>query len=167
MWNVRGRGGILFAVSDPALLSVRLEDDGDGFSWRAADASLSLWDHQIGFQAHFEGAWEPLEPLEVDRELGRVAFPKCLRGRSLQAVGQIRPLSTLAEVDEWLLHATPARPQEGVFGEIEPADLMLARLTFAGGYWVGVCKPCAALDTRLHVEFEEGAPRYVRTTPLP
>lgn len=168
MWNVRGRGGILFAVSDPAPLSVRLEDDGDGFTWRAADVTRSLWEGSMGFQAHFEGAWSPLAPLSVDADAGRVVFPRCLRGQSLQATGNVRPISVLSELEDWALHATPGCPFEGMFGEVgEPAELMLARLPFADGFYVGLCKPGAGLNPGLHVTFMEGAPHHVRNTNPP
>jgi hypothetical protein len=104
----------LYRVGDPLAFTGALEDCGDGFDWRAADPSLRFWTNApLVFEAWQDGAWLPLEPLEVWRASGRVGFNRCYRGESLRVSGTCRPLSLAAEAGEWLgeLHSVIQRKE--------------------------------------------------------
>lgn len=113
MLRFSGPAGRLYWLGDPLPFTGALADCGDGFDWRAADPSLSLWtDDPLTFTALRDGVWEPLEPLEVWRPSGRVAFDRCFRGQHVRVSGVCWPLALACETGEWTaeVHTVVKRP---------------------------------------------------------
>ena len=113
MLRFSGPAGCLYRIGEPLPFKAALEDCGDGFDWRASDPSLRFWvDEEPHFRLWQDGAWSPLEPLEVWVASGRVGFERCYRGEHLRVIGVCRPLERLGETGAWEgeLHVVVKRP---------------------------------------------------------
>ena len=92
----------MYRVGEPLPFTGALEDCGDGFDWRMSDPSLRLWaEDPVVFSVGSGGVWGPVEPVEVWRQSGRVAFGRCFRGQHVCASGVCFPLALVCETGEW------------------------------------------------------------------
>ncbi len=103
MHRFAGDDAALYDIGEPFETVVPLEDTGDGFTWRAADAALSCWHDGIVFSVWETARWSPVEPEAVCLVGGVVEFARCLRGQRLAAFGLVYPASLLATSDAWRL----------------------------------------------------------------
>ncbi len=104
MRTVSGEGGSLYALGEPfAFTGLPLDDCGDGFTWRAADATLRCWVETHLFEAYEHGNWWRKVPEDVDLSAATVTFGRCLSGLHVRASGMALPTTLIAESARWTL----------------------------------------------------------------
>lgn len=108
----------MFLASEPASFSVGLVDTGDGFDWRAADLSRSVW-LEDSVSLRVEG--KSVAPVEVECWAGRVSFGRSVSGSAVSASGECLPVALETRCASWTLTTT----LEGVGGDLVCEDCEL------------------------------------------
>lgn len=109
MRTASGEGGSLYALGEPfAFAGLPLDDCGDGFTWRAADATLRCWTSASHFEVYEHGMWRLVTAEDVDLDAATVRFGRCLTGLHVRATGMALPTTLIGTGSRWTLEQSIA-----------------------------------------------------------